>query len=314
MAALYVTSTYNRRGNTFTKEKPKHIIQGGLEMKPVIELKGVCKDYGDFKLDNVSFVVPQGCICGFVGQNGAGKTTTIQLMLDVIKRDSGEIEVFETDVTDNPQLKEDIGVVYDEMGFHEFMTPSQISTMMKYIYQRWDEERFFELLQKLSLPSKKKCGAFSRGMRMKLQIAVAMSHHAKLLIMDEPTSGLDPIVRSEILSLFQEYVLEEEHTIFLSSHITSDLEKIADRIVFINGGRIVLEGDKDELLERHGILKCKKGEADKVDDADVVSSSKSAFGVDMLVKDRQACREKYSDILMDAASLDDIMVFYVNRN
>ena len=279
----------------------------------VIEVSNLTKDYGSFKLENVSFRVPVGCICGFIGQNGAGKTTTIQAMLDVIKRDSGEIKIFGQDVVDHPELKEDIGVVYDEMGFHEFMTPKQISTMMKNIYKNWQEKEFFSLLKKLSLPANKKCGTFSRGMRMKLQIAVAMSHKAKLLIMDEPTSGLDPIVRSEILSLFQEYVLEEENSIMLSSHITSDLEKIADMIVFINGGKIILSGEKDELLENHGILKCKKSDVEKIASKDIISSTKSAFGVDVLVNNRKECEKKYPGIPMDKASLDDIMVFYVNR-
>ncbi len=279
----------------------------------VIEVKNLIKDYGSFKLEDVSFRVPVGCICGFIGQNGAGKTTTIQAMLDVIKRDSGEIKIFGQDVVDHPELKEDIGVVYDEMGFHEFMTPKQISTMMKNIYKNWQEKEFFSLLKKLSLPANKKCGTFSRGMRMKLQIAVAMSHKAKLLIMDEPTSGLDPIVRSEILSLFQEYVLEEENSIMLSSHITSDLEKIADMIVFINGGKIILSGEKDELLENHGILKCKKSDVEKIASKDIISSTKSAFGVDVLVNNRKECEKKYPGIPMDKASLDDIMVFYVNR-
>lgn len=279
----------------------------------VIEVSNLTKDYGSFKLENVSFRVPVGCICGFIGQNGAGKTTTIQAMLDVIKKDSGEIKIFGQDVVDHPELKEDIGVVYDEMGFHEFMTPKQISTMMKHIYKNWQEEEFFSLLKKLSLPANKKCGTFSRGMRMKLQIAVAMSHKAKLLIMDEPTSGLDPIVRSEILSLFQEYVLEEENSIMLSSHITSDLEKIADMIVFINGGKIILSGEKDELLEEHGILKCKKSDVEKIASKDIISSTKSAFGVDVLVNNRKECEKKYPGIPMDKANLDDIMVFYVNR-
>lgn len=283
------------------------------DMEYVIELNNVTKDYGDFKLDNVSFKVPKGCICGFIGQNGAGKTTSIQLMLDVIKKDSGEIKIFGQNVEGNTALKEDIGVVYDEMGFHEFMTPRQISTMMKYIYKNWDETVFFGLLDKLGLPSKKKCGSFSRGMRMKLQIAVAMSHHARLLIMDEPTSGLDPIVRSEILSLFQEFIIEEDNSILLSSHITSDLERIADTIVFINNGKIVLNGNKDELLEMHGILKCKKGDFEKIDKEDMVSYSKSAFGMDVLVADKMKCSAKYPDILMDEAGLDDIMVFYVNQ-
>lgn len=168
----------------------------------VLELKGVTKNYGDFVLDKVSFEVPEGGICGFIGQNGAGKTTTIQLILDIVKKDAGEIRVFGTSTEDQEALtllKQDIGVVYDEMGFHEFLTPMDIGKMMKLIYRNWDDKVYKKYLESFGLPSGKACGKFSRGMRMKLQIAVAMSHHAKLLIMDEPTSGLDPIVRNEIL-------------------------------------------------------------------------------------------------------------------
>lgn len=218
----------------------------------VIEIKNVTKDYGDFKLDNVSFAVAEGTVCGFIGQNGAGKTTTIKLILDVIRADQGEIFLFGQRVNENTVgLREDIGVVFDEMGFHEFMTGKDINIMMKNIYKNWEEHTFFEYLKRFSLPSKKKCGDFSRGMRMKLQIAVALSHKAKLLIMDEPTSGLDPIVRNEMLQIFREYVAQEGHTILISSHITGDLEKLADSVVFINGGKIVLAGDKDEILEKH---------------------------------------------------------------
>ena len=227
-------------------------------MSNVIELKNVTKDYGDFKLDNVNLCVPQGCIYGFIGQNGAGKTTTIQLILDIIKRDSGDIRVFGKDIIkDGVVLKEDIGVVYDEMGFHEFLTAKDINNIMKKIYSNWSEETFFNYLTRFSLPTKKRCGAFSRGMRMKLQIAVAMSHNAKLLIMDEPTSGLDPIVRNEILDIFQEFVVDENHTILLSSHITVDLERIADMVAFIDHGKIILDGDKNEIIEKHGLVKCK---------------------------------------------------------
>ena len=172
------------------------------EMKNVIELKNVSKDYGDFKLDNISFEVPEGCVCGFIGQNGAGKTTTIQLILDTIARDSGEITLFGKSIDgDSASLREDIGLVFDEMGFHEFLTAKQINTIMKNVYKNWDEALYFDYLKRFSLPSKKACGSFSRGMRMKLQIATALSHGAKLLIMDEPTSGLDPIVRNEMQNL-----------------------------------------------------------------------------------------------------------------
>ncbi len=234
----------------------------------VIEVKNITKDYGDFKLDNVSFSVPEGSICGFVGQNGAGKTTTIKLILDVIDADQGEIFLFGENIKkDSAKLREDIGVVFDEMGFHEFMTGKDINIMMKNIYKNWDEKVFFDYLKRFSLPTKKSCGDFSRGMRMKLQIAVALSHNAKLLVMDEPTSGLDPIVRNEMLQIFREYVAEEHHTILLSSHITGDLEKLADEVVFINGGKIILAGNKDEIMEKH-----------------------------------------------EPASLEDIMIFYVNQS
>lgn len=225
------------------------------EIKNVIEVKNVTKDYGDFKLDNISFSVPKGSVCGFIGQNGAGKTTTIKAILDVINVDEGEIFVFGQNIKeDSAKLREDIGVVFDEMGFHEFMTGKDINIIMKNIYKNWDEKVFFDYLKKFSLPAKKPCGDFSRGMRMKLQIAVALSHNAKLLIMDEPTSGLDPIVRNEIIQIFREFVEEEDNSILLSSHITGDLEKIADEVVFINGGRIILSGKKNELMGKETSL------------------------------------------------------------
>ena len=284
------------------------------EIRNVIEVKNVTKDYGDFKIDNISFAVPEGSVCGFIGQNGAGKTTTIKAILDVINVDAGEIFVFGQDVKiDSARLREDIGVVYDEMGFHEFMTGKDINIMMKNIYKNWDENVFFEYLKKFSLPSKKPCGDFSRGMRMKLQIAVALSHNAKLLIMDEPTSGLDPIVRNEMLQIFREYVIEEDHTILLSSHITGDLEKLADEVVFINGGRIVLAGNKDEILEKHGLLKCKKDELRDISDELIVHTEVETFGVTVLVNDKNACEKLYPQMVIEQASLEDIMLFYVSR-
>ncbi len=284
------------------------------KMSNVIEIKNVTKDYGDFKLDNVSFEVPLGCICGFIGQNGAGKTTTIQLILDIIKKDAGEITVFGKDMEkEGPALKENIGVVFDEMGYHEFLTANQINTIMKNIYSNWDEETFFEYLKRFSLPRKKRCGAFSRGMRMKLQIAVALSHNAELLIMDEPTSGLDPIVRNEILQIFQEFVLEENHTILLSSHITGDLERIADMVTFINHGKIILSGDKNEIMEKHAIIKCKKEELQQIAKEDMVSVRQSAFCTEVLVYDKEKCAMKYPKMVMEQTTLEDIMIFYANR-
>ncbi len=280
----------------------------------VIELKHVTKNYGDFVLEDVTFSIPEGSVCGFIGQNGAGKTTTINLILDIIRRDSGEIRMFGESIdADSARLREDVGVVFDEMGFHEFMTGRDINIMMKNIYKNWDEQAFFDYMKKFSLPTKKKCGAFSRGMRMKLQIAVALSHHAKLLIMDEPTSGLDPIVRNEMIEIFREFVVEEDHTILLSSHITGDLEKLADEVVFINGGKIVLSGNKDEILEMHGVLKCKKDEVSRISPSLIVHKELGTYGAEILVNDRHAAEKLYPDMVIEPAALEQIMIHYVNR-
>ena len=283
-------------------------------MDKVLELKDVTKDYGDFKLDGVNLSVTKGGICGFIGQNGAGKTTTISLILHIIKKDAGTIKVFGEDMAENSiALKERIGVVFDEMGYHDFLTATQINKIMGNIYKNWNEKVFFQYLERFGLPKKKRCGAFSRGMRMKLQIAVALSHCAELLIMDEPTSGLDPIVRSEMLQIFQEFVMDENHTILLSSHITSDLERIADEVVFINKGKIILAGNKDELLETHGLMKCKKNDLASIDKSDIIAIRPSAFCTEVLVADREACERKYPKVAMEQTNLEEIMVFYVKR-
>ena len=185
--------------------------------------------------------------------------------------------------------------------------------MMKNIYKNWDEKIFFDYLKRFSLPSKKKCGSFSRGMRMKLQIAVALSHHAKLLIMDEPTSGLDPIVRNEMLDIFREFVLKEDHTILLSSHITGDLEKLADEVVFIDGGRIALSGNKDEILEKHGLLKCKKNELSRINESFIIHQEISSFGAEILINDRYKAAKLYPDMVIEPADLEEIMIHYVRK-
>lgn len=286
-----------------------------MTAETVLELKEVTKNYGDFRLDKVSFSVPKGTVCGFIGQNGAGKTTTIRLILDSVQRDGGTITMFGQEVIPgkSDSLREDVGVVFDEMGFHEFLTPKQIDKIMKHVYKNWNSELFFTYLTRFGLPSGKKCGDYSRGMRMKLQIAVALSHDAKLLIMDEPTSGLDPIVRNEMIQIFREFVLEEDHTILLSSHITTDLEKIADEVVFIEGGRIVLSGNKDEILMKHGLLKCKKEDADKISDSFAVYREIDDFHAEILVNDRESCAKLYPNAVIEPATLEEIMIHYVNR-
>ena len=284
------------------------------EINNVIEFRNAVKDYGDFRLDKITFAVPEGSVCGFIGQNGAGKTTTIAMLLDIIGRDSGEVLLFGEPVDGkHAHLREDVGVVFDEMGFHEFLTPKQINAILKNSYKNWNEETFFENLRKFSLPSNKKCGAFSRGMRMKLQIAAALSHNAKLLVMDEPTSGLDPIVRNEILQIFREFMTEENHTILLSSHITGDLEKIADEVVFIDGGKIVLAGNKDDILEKHALLKCSNEDAAVISESVTVYRQEGAYGAEILVNDADACRRLYPGMVMEPATLEEIMINYVNR-
>ena len=283
-------------------------------MRNVIEFRNAVKDYGDFRLDSISFAVPEGSVCGFIGQNGAGKTTTISILLDLISRDSGEVLLFGEPVDGkHSHLREDVGIVFDEMGFHEFLTPKQINTILKNSYKNWDEEAFFENLKKFSLPSNKKCGAFSRGMRMKLQIAAALSHNAKLLVMDEPTSGLDPIVRNEILQIFREYMTEENHTILLSSHITGDLEKIADEVVFIDGGKIVLAGNKDDILEKHALLKCSNEDTAKISESFTVYKQEGSYAAEILVNDAEACRQLYPDMVIEPSTLEEIMINYINR-
>lgn len=281
--------------------------------KDAIKITDLCKQYDGFALKNVNFHVPKGCIMGFIGQNGAGKTTTIRAILNMIQIDSGEITILGYDNRKEETLaKEDIGVVFDEMGFHKVLSPIHLNKMFRNIYKNWDEEVFFGYLERFGLPQKKKVGKFSRGMQMKLQIAVALSHHARLLIMDEPTSGLDPIVRNEMLDVFLEFVENEEHTILLSSHITSDLERIADYITFIDQGQILLSDERLSIIEQHRLIKCSKEDVAKIPPDYIVGKHLSQFGAEVLVKNQEMCRRECSALLMEDVNLEEIMLFYVS--
>lgn len=284
-------------------------------MSNVIELNHLTKKYTDFLLDDIDILVPKGGICGFIGENGAGKTTTIQLMLGIINKTSGSIKIFDKNMEDDAKnIKEKIGVVFDEMGYHEFLTPKELNNIMKNIYSNWQENAFFEYLKKFSLPATKKCGAFSRGMRMKLQIAVALSHEAELLVMDEPTSGLDPLVRNEMLEIFKEFVEDKKHTVFLSSHITGDLEKISNTVVFIHKGRIVLSGDKNQILSSHGLINVSTEKERTIDKKYIVSSRKYDDKVEVLIKDRTEFKEKHLDIEVCDTTLEEIFIFYAKKD
>lgn len=278
-----------------------------VETETAICIRDLCKTYEGFSLKNVSLTVPKGSIMGFIGQNGAGKTTTIRALLNMISIDSGEISLLGCD-RGQDEVREEIGVVFDEMGFHKQFTAVQLNKMFRHIYKRWNEPAFFSYLERFGLPPRRKIGSFSRGMQMKLQIAVALSHDARLLIMDEPTSGLDPVVRYEMLDVFLEFVQNEEHAIFLSSHITGDLERIADYITFIDKGRILLSGERIDILENHRLIKCKKEQVAEIPPQHIMGKRITGFGAEVLVR---GLASPYADFVMEEVSLEEIMVYYV---
>lgn len=283
------------------------------DFENAIELTGLTKKYDGFTLNDISFNVPKGSIMGFIGQNGAGKTTTIKAILNIIRADSGTVKIFGMDnIKHEYEIKEDLAAVFDELPFNDGLSAVQLERIMGGIYKSWESAKFREYLERFGLPEKKPFGKFSKGMKMKLQIAAALSHNAKLLIMDEATTGLDPVVRDEILHIFLEYLEDDSNSILMSSHITGDLEKIADSVTFIDRGRLLLSGYKDDILESHGIMKCSRSDYKQVDKSDFISARISDFGAEMLVSDRKGCTEKYSGLVMDNATLDEIMIYYVN--
>ncbi|MBE6849447.1 MAG: ABC transporter ATP-binding protein [Ruminococcus sp.] len=278
-----------------------------------IEIQGLTKKYDGFTLDNISFNVPKGSIMGFIGQNGAGKTTTIRALLNIIRYDAGKINMLGMDTREQEyEIKEQLAAVFDELPFQEMFTAKQLSIMMGGIYRDWDKVEFERYLDRFQLPMKKKCGKFSKGMKMKLQIAAALSHNAKLLIMDEATTGLDPVVRNEILDIFREYLQNGERSILMSSHITSDLEKIADSVTFIDKGKLLISGYKDDILNTHAMIRCSKSDFAQIDKADFISARLTDFGAEVMVADRMDAKRKYSGLLIEKTTLEDIMLFYVN--
>lgn len=277
-----------------------------------IEINGLTKRYDGFTLDNVSLAVPRGSIMGFVGQNGAGKTTTIRAILGIIRPDTGSIKLFGQSPDKNEAaIKSRIAVVFDELPFHECLNALQLDKIMGELYPKWNSGVFAAYLERFSLPRKKKFSQLSKGMKMKLQIAAALSHGAELLVMDEATSGLDPVVRSEMLDVFLEFIADEEHSILMSSHITSDLERIADSITFIHGGKILLSDQKDVILDDHRIIKCGADELSCIDSDDIISIRRSEFGCEAMVKNFSRNGHKYSNMIADRAALDEILLFAV---
>lgn len=281
-------------------------------MENNLEVKNLRKKYNGFELKDINLELPKGMIMGLIGENGAGKTTTIKSILNLIKIDKGEIKIFGLNIKENEKkIKEDIGVVLDDGFFSEYLNPADINKIMRKMYKNWDEKLYFKYLEDFKLPKNKISKEFSSGMKMKLKIAVALSHHPKLLILDEPTSGLDPVARSEILDIFQDFIQNEDNSIFVSSHITSDLEHIADYITFINEGKIVLSKTRDYLLEMYGIVKCSKSEFEKINKNDYVKFKVNRYEYDVLVEDKSKFKRKYDFKIIDKPTLDDIMLIYI---
>ena len=283
-------------------------------MNSTLILKNVNKKYekSNFAIKDISFSVPEGSIVGFIGENGAGKSTTMNCILNVIRRDSGTIKIFGREMTDEDiDIRENIGVVYDSNNFPEHLTAKQLADILGRIYSKWDDFCFEQFLRRFGLPESQKIKTYSRGMSMKLAIAVALSHDSKLLILDEATSGLDPIMRDEILDVLLEFVKQENHSILLSSHITSDLEKIADYIVFIHNGEIILNKTKDELIYEYGVIRCSENDFHNILSEDILSSMKKDYQIDVLIKNRKLIEKKYKNLIVDSVSLDEIMLLLV---
>ncbi len=279
-------------------------------MDNCIEIKGLCKNYNKFTLEDVLFSVPYGTVMGFIGENGAGKTTTIKIILGLAKADDGNVTVLGHEPSSLPaEAKDKIGVVFDGLTFPKTLNALQLDKVLGGIYKSWDSEVFFGYVNRFKLPLKKQFKTYSRGMEMRMSLAAALSHRAQLLVLDEPTSGLDPIMRSEVLDILLEFMQDETHSILLSSHITSDLEHIADYITFIHEGKIVFTEERNEMHDKYRILKCTEAQLERIDKADIIGSRKTRFTCEVLTEHA----DKYPDITADIPSIDEIMVYFVKE-
>ena len=277
-----------------------------------LTITGLTKRYRDFTLDNVSFNVPYGAVVGFVGENGAGKSTTLKAVLGLIEKDAGTISILGTQEQDiDFVIRNKVGVVFDGNNLPERMTPKQLSDFLTNIFISWDKDKYLSMLDELSLPTNRKIKTFSKGMKMKLAIVAALSQNPELLIMDEPTSGLDPVVRDDILNMILDYVQEDKHSVLISSHITSDLEKIADYIVFIHKGKVIFDKNKDDLIRHYGMIKCDTEQFEAIGKENVISYRKQGNKLEILISDRNAMQMKYPNIPVVPATIDDIMLFYI---
>ena len=275
-----------------------------------LEIKKLSKYFSGFKLDNLSLTLPSGCIMGLIGENGAGKSTAIKLILDMLHKDSGTIKILGRDNQDNINLtKEEIGVVMDEVGIPECLNAKQVGKIMSYTFRNWNDEEYENYLKKLSIPADKPFKEFSRGMKMKLGIAIAMSHDSKLLLLDEATSGLDPVVRDEVVEMLSEFTRDENHSILISSHIVSDLEKLCDYVAFLHKGKLLLCEEKDRLLGEYGIIHCTAEQLSELDSKAVKHKKETPYGVEAIV-----LRDNVSnDIKISPISIEELFIFMVKE-
>ena len=281
-------------------------------MQNILEIHGLCKHYPSFFLENVSFSLPAGSIMGFIGENGAGKTTTLKLILNEARRDAGQIHIFGKDnIRDEIEVKKQIGVVFDQSYFYEEMTADDVGKILKRVFPTWDAPLYEKYQKDFGLPKKKKIKEYSKGMKMKLSIASAIAHHPRLLILDEATSGLDPVVRSDILDMFLDFIQDEGCSVLFSSHITSDLERVADYVTFLHKGHVVFSLPKDELIDRCGVVKCGASKFSSLDKSGFLRWRTGSTECEALVADKNEARQKYPGLVVDNASLDEIMLLYV---
>lgn len=280
-------------------------------MDNILEVRNLTKQYADFTLDHVSFSIPKGTIMGLIGENGAGKSTTINAILELIHKDDGTVTFWGQELSSAKQLKEDIGVVFDGINFYETLTAAKVGKISQTAYKQWEDRLYREYLNRFQLPTDKEIKTFSKGMKMKLCIAVALSHKPKLLILDEATSGLDPVMRDDILEVFLEFVQNEEHSIMISSHITTDLEKVADSITFIHQGKVLFCKAKDELRYQYGIIRCGAAIFDEIDKSEILAYRKEDYQWNVLVADKEKARRRYKNAVVDDAAIDDILLLYV---
>lgn len=284
-------------------------------MEPILEIKNLGKSFKDFSLKKINLTLERGFIMGFIGPNGAGKSTTIKLIMNLLRKDEGEIRIFGKDhIKDELEIKNRIGFVFDENHFYEELTVQEMKMVVSKLYKTWDDASFTRYIERFQLPLNRKIKDLSKGMKMKFALTIALSHNAELLIMDEPTSGLDPLVRSELLEILGELIQDENKAVFFSTHITSDLDKIADYITLINNGEIIFSTAKDDLLNNYGLVKGDKKVLDENLRESFIGLKENMYGFEGLVRDRNNVRRMFGDrVLVEKPSLEDIMLYYTRR-